>query len=125
MNTIAEYYLQTWGWYIRTNKTEYLGYPRRNVIHRMIHEGPGAGQSTAPVQYNPPEEVGIIDQAINSEKFPGAFRDVLFCCYVRKTGIRKGADSLGITREKYRGLVKQAEQRVQGYIDALEELTLA
>lgn len=115
----AEYYLNKWGVYIATNRAEFLGYPRRNVIHRMIHEGPGAGQATAPIEYSPPIEVKVVDNII--PVLPQALQDILFLAFVHKVPVRKGGAVMGVTKSRYAEMVKQAVQRVAGNIDQLEK----
>ena len=60
-----DYYLGAWGRYRRRGNSPGLGYPPRCNIHRMMKEGPGASQSTAPIEYDEPDYVQEMQKAIN------------------------------------------------------------
>lgn len=56
--------LVRWGEYMRSYADFGLGYPPRNVIHRCMVEGPGAGQSTKRGDEPTPHDVQEVENAL-------------------------------------------------------------
>ncbi len=119
MTELTQHYLETWGGYVRRNRVEHLGYPRRNTIHRMMKEGPAASQSTAPVDYSPPPEVQIIDKIM--PKLPQRFKTVLELRYAHRLSIRKGCKKMGLRKDAFASLLREATQRVAGCLDFITD----
>ena len=113
--------LDRWGGYMRANRSEYLGYPRRNTIHRLMHEGTGAGQSTAPVERDTPEDIERIDLAVRH--LPGGLRDAIELRYIRRLKIRQAAVELQTNRTEYMRRLEVAESRVSGFLHAITVTT--
>ena len=108
--------LRAWGRFVRENRSEYLGYPKRNVIHRMMIEGPGASQATSEPDIDIHPDVARVDKAIG--EIPGLQKDVLYSTYVYRMSLRRGAKALEINRNLYERTLGYAEQRIAGYIAA-------
>lgn len=53
-----------WGDYMRERRDFGLGFPRRCVIHRAMHEGPGAGQSSGARVEPIPSHVAQIEESL-------------------------------------------------------------
>ena len=77
-----DHYLGAWGRYRRMGNHTGLGYPSRNTIDRMVKEGPGASQSTAPIEYDEPDYVQEIQSAVN--KLCALHKAVLEYYYINK-----------------------------------------
>ncbi len=115
------FYLEQWGTYVRYNRSEYLGYPKRNVIDRMIKEGPGASQSTgSPDTPDHETEMTMVNRCVCL--MPDRLRVAIYGKYVYQLSIRQASSRLKLNREKYRRNLKEAQQRVSGYLDAFKEV---
>jgi len=111
-----EFLLNQWGYYVRNGNHAGIGYPARNVIHKMIKEGPGASQSTATIENEVPDDFIYIDQCygmMNSK-----FREVIKFRYVDKLSKRQAAIKTKMNREKYRQMLCQAEAGIDYYLKA-------
>ena len=80
-------------------------------------EGPGAGQSTAPVEYDPPGEVELIDGALRH--ISECHRRVLEYYYIQQgASIRKGAKYFEVSVHDFRKKLDDAKQRIKLELNA-------
>ncbi len=110
--------LNQWGAYMRANHSEYLGYSKRNPIHRMMKEGVGAAQSTAPVVIETPEDVEVVEKAV--EILPPRLKEALYCKYVHRLSVRRSARRMQLGKDKCSSVILAAESRVGGFIEGVK-----
>ena len=101
------WYLINWGSYIKYNRTEYLGYPKKCPFI----DGPGVIRCTGGGD-DMPEDVEEVDKIVCSDSFPEEYRLALYCRYVYGLSLRKSAEVLRINRETLRRQTNKAEQVV-------------
>ncbi len=62
--------MKEWGDYRRGPNSEYLGYPRENLLSRWNREGAGASQPTAQVIPDPPRDYDKVTRVVLSMQSP-------------------------------------------------------
>ena len=113
----VEWYLDKWGAYVRSGGHD-IGHAHKNILYKLMHEKFAAGE---PGDYTPREiyiskENEIIDNALGC--MPTRLRRALYCRYVYRLSVRRGAQKMRMPRESYRKLVGESEQYIAGYFNA-------
>jgi len=108
--------LNAWGRFVRQHRSQYLGYPRINIIHRMIKEGPGASQATGEPEFEIADDILSTDKAV--AVIPGDYRDAVYLIYVYRLSVRRAAEVTEISKSSFYRTLGEAEQRIAGFIDA-------
>ena len=90
--------LIAWG---RNSGGVWLGYPRRNTIHRLMIEGPGASSPTAQGEDDGLTDEGRLINALLAE-MEQEYIDVAVARYVHKLSERDVAARLRVSRNEVR-----------------------
>jgi len=107
----AQAYLKFWGNWTRRNRTEYLGYPRRNIFDKIMKEGTGASASTA-YEQTVPKDVEKMERIYLTLQQNS--RDAIWVTYVDRKNVVEGCRILNMKRERFRQLLRGAEENVTG-----------
>ena len=114
---LVRFYLQRWGVYIRNDKK--LDRSSISISGRMMEEGPGAGQATAPILYDEPE--GVAEMQSIYRDMPQELRDVLRVKYIDNKHNNIAKRLLNISMTLFRERLCQAEGHVQGAMRFLKQ----
>jgi hypothetical protein len=104
-STEAESLLIAWGAWVRGHSS--LGYPKLNIIGRVILEGPGASHSTVAGEPHMPASIEIVERAI-LEVFPKKVRKVCMHRYVGNEADHTARKKLKLTQGEYEQRINQA-----------------
>ena len=99
----AKLLLGEWGAYLRRNKYNNLGYPSENTIGRMMREGPGASQSTSPIDSYVPEYFETVNSIVC--KMEKSINDAVHCRFVRRMSDKSGSESCKCSRTEFRSRI--------------------
>ena len=99
----AKSLLKQWGGYLRRNHTDYLGYPKENILGRVMREGFGASQATAPAEYNPPTYFETINKVV--QHMEPSLRQAIYCRFYGRERDVHGAKLCKCSKSEYRNRV--------------------
>lgn len=112
--------LTLWGRAIRGGSPG-LGWPKTNTIGRLMVEGAGASQSTAPTQViDLPGEIAVVSQLLahlDDEKV-----DAVWLRFARGKPEREAAVALNVSRNELRRRLQAATWYIAGAIEARKGL---
>lgn len=106
---MVRFYRQRWGVYIRSDAK--LRKSSTSILGRMIIEGPGTGQATAPIIYEDPEGVTTMQSIYRN--IPDELKDVLRVKYIENRRNEIARRLLGLSMRVFRESLCQAEGHVQ------------
>lgn len=106
--------LYEWGDWVREKRDFGLGYPARNVIHKAMKEGPGAGQASGKRETPMPESVEIVEVALTG--LTGQLKETAMQRYVSSAPDKVAAQRLKISVAKYRQRIDQLHFYVAGVL---------
>ena len=95
--------LRQWAGYLRHNHTDYLGYPRENILGRVMREGAGASQATAPSEYSPPVYFETIDRIVSHME--PLLRQAIYYRFVDRLKDAEAAGKFKCSKSEYRNRV--------------------
>ncbi len=101
----ARQLLKEWGNYLRRNQYHNLGYPPENTIGRIMREGPGASQGTAPI--DPP--LPVYFETVNSIvcKMDKSINEAVYCRFVKHMNDRKGSSECHCSKSEFRNRIER------------------
>jgi len=103
--------LWEWGDWVRERQDFGLGYPRRNVIHRAMKEGPSAGQCSR-VELEMPSHIQAMEQALCG--VTGGLRETAMQRYVSQCADKVAAQRLKVSVAQYRQRIDQLHYYIAG-----------
>ena len=109
--------LYSWGDYVRERHDFGLGYPRRNVIHKAMREGPGAGQSSGKSEPPMPNGVAEIEAALTQA--PEQHQATAKVRYVAHVTDKVAAQRLKISVSQYRQRIDQLHHYIAGALTSV------
>ena len=109
--------LYTWGDYVRERQDYGLGYPQRNIIHKAMREGPGAGQSSG--KGEPPMPLGVEEIEAALTRAPEQHQETAKVRYVAHVTDKVAAQRLKISVSQYRQRIDQLHHYVAGAVCAI------
>ena len=104
--------LYSWGDYVRERQDFGLGYPRRNIIHKAMKEGPGAGQSNG--KGEPPMPAGVEEIEAALTRAPEQHQETAKVRYVAHVTDKVAAQRLKISVSQYRQRIDQLHHYIAG-----------
>ena len=96
--------LKAWGQFRREGWNPGIGYDKVNILAQV----PGGEVEEIP------DDVVKVDKCI--ETLPSELKQPLRQTYEKRRSLRQGAKRLAISKSKFNNLLRQAEQRVTGYM---------
>jgi len=108
--------LYEWGDYVRERQDFGLGYPRRNVIHKAMREGPGAGESGGQKDVPMPDPVSEIESALLG--VTGPLKETAKQRYVAHVTDKVAAQRMRISVAQYRQRIDQLHYYIAGVVGA-------
>ena len=106
--------LYEWGDWVRERRDFGLGYPARNVIHKAMKEGPGAGQSGGKREMEMPNTVLMMEDALLG--VTGPLRETAMQRYVSAAPDKVAAQRMKISVSQYRQKIDQLHFYVAGVL---------
>ena len=100
--------LSAWGRFRRWGWDPRLGYDKINLLLKL----PGGGEDE-----EVPEDVAQVDVCIGT--LPSQLREALRQKYEKRRSLRIGGRKMAISKDRFCRLLSQAEQRVAGYMQAI------
>jgi len=104
--------LYEWGDYVRERQDFGLGYPRRNVIHKAMREGPAAGVSGGSSDAPMPGSVSEIESALLG--VTGPLKETAKQRYVSHVPDKVAAQRMKISVAQYRQRIDQLHYYIAG-----------
>ena len=103
-----------WGDYMRERRDFGLGYPRRSIIHKAMHEGPGASQTKAPQIEPMPSQIAEIEESLTgvSESLRKAIELRYICQDIDKVAAQK----LRVSVAHYRHRINHVHYYIAGVL---------
>ena len=109
--------LYQWGDYVRERQDYGLGYPRRNIIHKAMREGPSAGQSSG--KGEPPMPTGVEEIESALTRAPEAHKETAKARYVAQVTDKVAANRLKISVSQYRQRIDQLHHYIAGALSPI------
>jgi len=103
-----------WGDWVRERQDFGLGYPRRNIIHKAMREGPGAGSSSKSPDLPMPEPIERMESAICG--LSGGLKQTVIYRYVAQDTDRVASDKLKVSVAQYRQRIDQVHYYIAGVL---------
>jgi len=118
----ADVELKYWGNFMRRYRSEYLGFSHRNVIHRIMKEGTGASQATAPILVDVPEDIASIDRVVLA--MDDKIRLSIEQKYIYRNYDKSGAKYCRCSKSEYRNRIKQGVAYVAGALESVTSMVV-